>query len=121
MSTPSTKRKSDPLAAAPDVVRRYFERDARRDVDSIMALFTQDAVVTDEGETYSGLGEIRAWQEGPASKYTYTTEVLGCHPRNPRRHVVHGRLTGNFPGGTAELKFDFTVGGDRITHLSIAP
>ena len=37
------------------------------------------------------------------------------------RFVVTGRLTGNFPGGTAELKWDFTVAGDRISQLVIAP
>jgi hypothetical protein len=35
--------------------------------------------------------------------------------------VVTGRLTGNFPGGTAELKWDFTVAGGRIGRLIIAP
>jgi hypothetical protein len=35
--------------------------------------------------------------------------------------VVDVRLTGNFPGGTADLRFDFTVTHDRITHLVIAP
>jgi hypothetical protein len=31
----------------PDVVDRYFETDARRDVDAVVALFTDDAVVVD--------------------------------------------------------------------------
>jgi hypothetical protein len=35
--------------------------------------------------------------------------------------VVTGRLTDNLPGGTAELKWDFTVAGDRIIGLAIAP
>ena len=62
--------------------------------------------------------EIRAWQIGPASRYTYTTEVLGTVAVEPDRYVVTGRLTGNFPGGTAELKWDFTVAGGRITGWS---
>jgi hypothetical protein len=37
------------------------------------------------------------------------------------RHAVTGRLTGNFPGGTAELKWDFTVTDGRIRQLVIAP
>jgi hypothetical protein len=32
-----------------------------------------------------------------------------------------GRLTGNFPGGTADLTWDFTITADKISRLVIAP
>ncbi|MDX6545906.1 MAG: hypothetical protein QOG02_1680, partial [Gaiellales bacterium] len=32
------------------MVSRYFERDADRDIDSIVSLFAEDATVIDEGE-----------------------------------------------------------------------
>ena len=105
----------------PAVITGYFEADARRDIDAIVSLFTADAIVVDEGETRHGPGEIRAWQEGPASLYQYTTEILGTYSTGPDRHVVTGRLDGNFPGGTATLKWDFTLAADRISHLHIAP
>ena len=54
-------------------------------------------------------------------KYTYTTEVLDTVALTADRYVVTGRLTGNFPGGTAELKWEFTVAGGRISRLVIAP
>ena len=59
------------------VITRYFEADARRDIDAIVALFTDEAVVVDEGQTYHGTAQIRGWQEGAASQYQYTTEVKG--------------------------------------------
>jgi hypothetical protein len=105
----------------PDVVTRYFERDADRDIDSIVSLFADDATVVDEGETRHGSTEIRAWQTGVASKYTYTTEITSTQALGPDRYVVIGRLTGNFPGGVADLKWDFTVAGHHITQLVIAP
>lgn len=40
--------------AVPEVVTRYFEADARRDIDALVALFTDDAVVIDEGKTRRG-------------------------------------------------------------------
>ena len=46
-----------------------------RDIDSIVSLFADDATVIDEGEKHHGTAEIRAWQTGAASKYTYTTEI----------------------------------------------
>ena len=109
------------LEGAPDVIRRYFMLDTDREIDSIVALFADDATVVDEGETRRGTAAIRAWQTGPASRYTYTTDVLGLDALTADRVVVTGRLTGNFPGGTAELKWDFTVAGDRISQLLIAP
>jgi hypothetical protein len=109
------------LEGAPDVIRRYFMLDTDREIDSIVALFADDATVVDEGETRRGTAAIRAWQTGPASRYTYTTDVLGVDALTADRVVVTGRLTGNFPRGTAELKWEFTVTGDRISQLVIAP
>jgi ketosteroid isomerase-like protein len=105
----------------PEIVSRYFEFDAVRDIDSIVSLFADDATVVDEGETRRGMTEIRAWQTGPASKYTYTTEVTGSEPVTPDRYLVSGRMTGDFPGGSADLKFDFTIASGRISRLVIAP
>jgi hypothetical protein len=107
--------------APPDVVNRYFEADESRDIDAIVSLFSDDAVVVDEGLTWSGSAEIRAWQHGPASKWTYTTTVAGVEPMGEDRYRATGRLEGNFPGGTAELKWDFTLSGGFISHLKIAP
>lgn len=117
----SNTSKVSGLEQVPEVVRRYFVLDADREIESIVALFTDDATVIDEGETRNGTTAIRAWQTGPASQYTYTTDVLATDAPNPDQFVVTGRLTGNFPGGTAELKWNFTVVGDRISELIIAP
>ena len=105
----------------PKPLTRYFEHDAQRDIDEIVALFADDAIVTDEGETRQGFAEIRAWQLGPASAYTYRTELRDTEQLGPDRYLVMGRLTGNFPGGTAELTWDFTIAGNQISRLVIAP
>jgi ketosteroid isomerase-like protein len=105
----------------PDVISRYFERDADRDIDAIVGLFAEDATVIDEGEERHGTAEIRAWQTGAASKYTYTTEITGTEELGPDRYLVTGRLTGNFPGGSAYLKWDFSIAGHHIARLTIAP
>ena len=49
-----------------DVISRYFELDARRDREGIVALFADDAIVVDEGTTHRGSKQIRAWQLGPS-------------------------------------------------------
>ena len=103
------------------LVRRELELDADRDVEAIVALFSADATVVDEGETRRGIAEIRAWQIGPASRYRCTTRILDTVALAADRYVVTSLLTGDFPGGTADLKWDFTVAGGRITRLVIAP
>ena len=105
----------------PDVISRYFELEAGRDVDAIVGLFADDATVVDEGATRRGTAEIRNWRTGTASTYTYTADVTGSEALSPDRHLVTGRLTGNFPGGIADLTWDFTIAQGRITRLVIAP
>jgi hypothetical protein len=104
-----------------DVIGRYFELDRARDVDGVTDLFTEDAVVIDERETHAGSEAIRAWRAGPASKYEYSTEILGTSDEGAARHVVTARLDGNFPGGSVVLRHEFTLAGDRIARLVIAP
>src|SRR5689334_12035812 len=105
----------------PEPLTRYFEHDALRDVEAIVAVFDDDATVTDEGETRQGVAEIRAWQLGPASAYSYRTELRNTEQLGPDRYLVTGRLSGNFPGGTADLTWDFTIAGNKISRLVIAP
>ena len=112
---------TDTAIAPTALIRRYFELDADRDIDAIVALFSADATVVDEGQTRHGIAEVRAWQIGPASKYTYSTQILDTVAVAADRYVVTGRLTGDFPGGSADLKWDFTVARGRISRLVIAP
>jgi hypothetical protein len=123
MTSPTARQvpASDALAGVPDVIRRYFELDADRAIESIVALFTDHAQVVDEGQARHGRSEIREWQIGPASKYTYTTQVLHSEALGANRYGVTGRLTGNFPGGVAEVRWNFTLASDRIEQLHIAP
>jgi ketosteroid isomerase-like protein len=105
----------------PDVISRYFSSAARRQTDALVALFTADAVVIDEGETYRGASEIRKWWEDPATAFEYTTDVLGVEPAGGADYVAREHLAGNFPGGTVDLRYRFSIANDRIRRLEIAP
>ena len=85
-----------------------------------MTLFSEDAIVIDEGETYRGIGGIRSWREEVTSKYEYTTEVVDAQRTSEDEYVLTGRLAGNFPGGTADLTWRFMLDGDHINRLHIA-
>jgi hypothetical protein len=111
----------DMPVTVPDVVTRYFTLHDDRDIDAIIALFTDDATVLDEGQTYRGTAEIRDWQTGAASKYTYSTTILDTESLPTGDYRVKARLEGNFPGGTVELKFDFALAAEHISKLEIRP
>jgi hypothetical protein len=110
-----------PPVPAEDVALRYFELDASRDVEAILSLFLEDAVVHDERREWRGRGEIREWRLGPASKYEYTTTLESSDSVDDTHYRVSGRIDGNFPGGTAALTWDFSTVGGRISRLKIAP
>jgi uncharacterized protein (TIGR02246 family) len=107
--------------APEDIISRYFAAQIKRDTDALVALFTDGAVVVDEGQTRRGTNEIRAWRDEVATTYQYTTEVLDVQPVGDGDYLARVRLEGNFPGGIVELRHRFTIDGDRISRLEIAP
>ena len=71
--------------------------------------------------TERGTAAIRDWRTNVASVYEYTTEVLDVQRIADDRFVARVRLEGNFPGGTVELRYRFTIDGGEIRRLEIAP
>src|SRR5258708_29946703 len=106
--------------SAQDVITRYFTAQAARDFDTLVSLFADDAIVIDEGKTRRGTDEIRAWRENVASVYDYTTELVGVEAAGENKYVAPVRLEGNFPGGTVDLRYGFTVDAESIRQLEIA-
>src|SRR6476619_152183 len=108
-------------ALVPQAVRRYFALDADHAVEELVALFTNDAVVIDEGRRREGTDAIRSWRTDVADRYEYRTTILDARAAEGANYRVRARLDGNFPGGTVELNYDFMTEGERITYLKIAP
>lgn len=105
----------------PDVIARYLGLAATGDLDALLGCFADDAVVTDEGETYRGRDAIRRWRETVASKFTYTVDVVDAESPAADDYVVTARLDGNFPGSPVDLRFRFGVRDGLIAALEIAP
>ena len=51
--------------------------------------------------------------------YQDTTQVHDTRRLDEESSLVTGHLTGNFPGGTAELQWRFTIHHDLINRLEI--
>jgi ketosteroid isomerase-like protein len=110
---------SIPPNGLPEVITSYLEAHQARDLDRAIERYTADASVTDEGRTYNGPDEIRAWLSRSASEFTYTIEITGATKLSDDRYDVSHHLEGNFPGGTADLHFRFTLRDGRIARLVI--
>jgi alkylated DNA nucleotide flippase Atl1/ketosteroid isomerase-like protein len=105
----------------PAVVAGYLRAADASDTDALVSSFTEDAKVIDEGRTWRGHADIRRWWEGPANQYQYTVKIRGGQRIASDRYVARIRLTGNFPGKTADVRYRFTLRGGLISALRIAP
>ncbi|ESQ82145.1 polyketide cyclase [Asticcacaulis sp. AC466] len=101
----------------PASIAAYFTAD-RTERAAVADCFTQTAIVKDEGKTHSGREAIRRWKTESASKYTYVSEPFAV-ARAGERTIVTSRVTGNFPGSPIDLRYAFTLDGDKIAALEI--
>lgn len=91
------------------------------DADKVAAPFTEDAVVSDQGETFRGLSEIRGWIDGSIHLFTTTLTLLGARDVDGMVGASY-RLEGDFPGGVAELEYQFHLNDSgKIVQLDFAP
>jgi ketosteroid isomerase-like protein len=112
---------TDQAIDLPQAIAAYQTAHDLHDIDRAMAAFTSDAVVEDDGQQWAGADQIRSWLLKTSSEYTYTRTLLGVETTTPDSWLVSNRLDGNFPGGTVELRYEFTLDGDHISKLTIAP
>jgi ketosteroid isomerase-like protein len=105
----------------PTVIRDYLAAHAARDTDAALRAFTPTAVVVDDGKTFRGTEEILGFLGRAGAQFSYTTELIGARRTGDARWVATNRLTGDFPGGVADLDYRFTMSGDLIAELVIAP
>lgn len=104
----------------PRTIAEYFEADRGKDAQAIVRCFAQDAVVMDEGRTYTGLDAIRRWKASASTKYTYTVEPFAIAVDGDRT-VVTSHLAGDFPGSPLDLRYFFVLAGEKIAGLEIVP
>lgn len=105
--------------ALPEPIAAYFAADAE-DHTAVALCFTPGAVVIDEQRSHAGRDAIARWKAGASTKYDYVSEPIGM-VREGERFIVTAHVTGNFPGSPVDLRYDFTLNGDAITRLQIAP
>jgi ketosteroid isomerase-like protein len=106
----------------PEPLGSYFEAVNREDVDAMLAPFAANAVVRDEGQTRSGVPELREWIEEVTEKYHPRFEVEDVvteGAEGAEAAIVMGLVSGTFPGSPVRLRYTFRLSGRQITHLEI--
>ena len=104
----------------PNVVQRFVDAAASRDFAAIATCFSEDATVSDEEHTYRGRAQIRRWQEDGRKRWEYTLTVKDGKVRGADGYIMQGHLSGNFPGGEADVEYDFTVREGLISRLAVS-
>jgi ketosteroid isomerase-like protein len=100
----------------PDLIRTYFDTAVAPDKEPWFALFDDDVEVEDEGRTYRGIDEVRAWRVD-IPKVTYSVTDLAEDAGYP---VATAEVAGDFPGSPVPLYFHFIdIEGNRIRRLAI--
>jgi|SRR5215469_461608 len=103
----------------PEPIAEYFGA-GRGNADAVARSFASNAVVKDEGHTYTGVEAIRKWTAEASAKYHYTAEAVACE-RQGGRTLVMCRLTGAFPGSPVTLRYFFRLERGKIVLLEIIP
>src|SRR5215471_1364803 len=102
----------------PNPIAGYFAADKAADMNALGRCFVNDAVVRDEGGTFTGVDAIKQWNAAARAKYHYTVEPLSIRNEDDA-FVVIGKLTGDFPNSPIELEHVFRLAGDQIASLEI--
>lgn len=104
----------------PPAIAAYFSADRAGDIDAILACFTEDALVQDEGKMNQGHDAVRAWKAKSSAAYNYVSEPFAAASDGDQM-IVTSRLTGDFPGSPLDLRYFFTLRAGKIAALEIKP
>ena len=102
----------------PPIIKKYIEASNQHDVKSILACFSDDAVIRDEEEMLRGNEAIEDWIVRTIEKYKFQFKPLSIKEEKPEV-VVAIEISGAFPGSTVTPDYRFTTEKDKILVLAV--
>ena len=102
----------------PAIVQRYINASNSHNVASILACFTDDAVVQDESQTMRGQDAIEHWLTTTIAKYKFQFTPRDMRTQDAQT-VVTIEVSGTFPGSPVTLDYHFALTNDQIVSLTI--
>ncbi|MCG7206551.1 nuclear transport factor 2 family protein [Streptomyces arenae] len=109
------------ITELPAVIQQFLTVLDTRDPTGVAGILTPQASVTDEGHTHTGIPSVTDWIANAASEFTYTTTPVAAERTGTHGFTLTQHLEGDFPGGSADLNYRFTLEGALISSLVIAP
>jgi len=100
----------------PEPIAAYFA--AEHNPAALAQCFTAQAVMKDDGHTYTGANEIEAFMAAASAKYNATSVPFALE-RIDGFDVVRAKVTGNFPGSPIDLSYRFRLERGLIASLEI--
>jgi ketosteroid isomerase-like protein len=98
----------------------YLNAKRSHDTHALLATLTADAVITDEGNTYTGSAAIRDWNARASAAVQATYDVKAAE-RIADHFVLTVQVAGNFPTSPATLYFYAALRGEGIAAMAMLP
>lgn len=98
----------------PKAVENFIAANNTHDVEALMATLAADAVVSDDGKTYTDDAGIRGWI---GSHLVAPSIVITPTSFDDNRMVALS--SGDFPGSPQSFALNFELEGDLVKGLSI--
>lgn len=102
----------------PAVLQGYVTAQNEYNSTALSALFTSDAIVSDEGNKHQGTAAIKKWNEDTNDKYRTVLEPLDLI-NNGTELILKASVSGDFEGSPIVLDFHFTIVDGKIGRLRI--
>ena len=102
----------------PRIIQKYVAASNGHDVKAVLACFSDNALVHDEGKTLQGKKAIEDWIEKTIEKYKFQFKPLKAED-DDEEIVVAVEVSGTFDGSPVVLDYCFTLENDTISSLAI--
>jgi hypothetical protein len=105
------------ITKLPPTVAAFFQAHNTGQTDDFNALFTGDALVSDEAHEYRGAA-IKGWIDGAIGKYKPQAQATDLAQVGDKT-IVTAQVSGTFPGSPTQLRYNFTLKNGKIAALAI--
>ncbi|MEI3799195.1 MULTISPECIES: nuclear transport factor 2 family protein [unclassified Chitinophaga] len=102
----------------PKLITDLVEAQNSHDGAAYASLFSENAVVFDEGKTHTGKEAIQNWIEKSNEEYQSVLKPIS-YKNSDNGSVLEAEVSGTFPGSPTVLRFNFTFQHGLVGSLKI--
>lgn len=102
----------------PSIIEAFVHGKNNHDSEAVVACFTNDAVVHDEGKEFRGTAAIKKWLDASIAKYKVTLTAKKIVDIEEET-ILTAEVSGDFEGSPIPLDFHFSIREGKFDRLSI--